>query len=292
MVALVCARACRFGALLFPAYRDAHQWFTPLGWTGTSYLSALRAGKACRDLFSRRMVYAARKSGRQSALWVWVSARNRRFAGWAYSGRSRSWDDGFARNNCVCRDVRRWSESAVAWYHVVGRSRGHSHRCHANLGTDGKTFRLSSSAKFQGRCWFAADAGLNRVGQRWNGRAWPGQWSPEDALSALRAHRFHFSDHRRRARSAGQSARGLFIRGHHCLRDHDRVARQRSFRLAARVRRCIAPGSASSDEHRRDHIALAEQRAAAAIYQLWRFESRRMLVRDRFVAEYLSAGHS
>src|SRR6266542_200563 len=108
-------------------------------------------------------------------------------------------------------------------------------------------------------------------------------------MQALSAHRFHFSDHRRRARSAGQSARGLFIHRHHCLRDHDCVARQRSLRLAARVRRCIAPGSASSDEHWRDDLALAQQRAAAALYQLWRFESRRMYVRGRFVAEYLSA---
>src|SRR6266446_4487043 len=52
------------------------------------------------------------------------------------------------------------------------------------------------------RCRFAADAGPNRLGQRRNGRTWPREWSSEDALSALRAYRFHFSDYRRRARSA------------------------------------------------------------------------------------------
>src|SRR5438132_14239987 len=180
----------------------------------------------------------------------------------------------------------------MAWNCIIGWPRRYSLRCYPNLGTDGTALGLSSSARFQGRCWLAADAGLDRVGQRRNGRPWPGQWSPEDALFALRAHRFHFSDHRRRARSAGQSARGLFIRGHHCLRDHDRAPRQRPLRLAPRLRRCFAPGSASRREQRRDYIALAEQRTAAAFYLLWWLESRRLVVRVRFVDEYLVPWYS
>ena len=85
MVALVRPRACRFSALLFPAYWDAHQRFAPLGRTRTSYLSAFRASKARRNLFPRRLVYAVRESGPQRALRICPSACNHRFAGWTYS---------------------------------------------------------------------------------------------------------------------------------------------------------------------------------------------------------------
>src|SRR6266480_1485574 len=42
------------------------------------------------------------------------------------------------------------------------------------VGANGPTLRLSPSAKFQRRCRFAADAGPDRLGQWWNGRAWLG----------------------------------------------------------------------------------------------------------------------
>src|SRR2546427_153682 len=61
MVALVCARSNRPGALLRSAYRDANQRFAPLDRSGAGYFSAFRAGKGGRDLFSRRLVYTARK---------------------------------------------------------------------------------------------------------------------------------------------------------------------------------------------------------------------------------------
>ena len=175
---------------------------------------------------------------------------------------------------------------------IVRRPRRSYHRCYANLGANGAALCLSSSGKFQGGCGFAADAGLDRLGQRWDGRPWPGQWPPEDALPALRAHRFHISHHRRRARSAVQSAGGLLICGHHCLRNHDRAARERPFWSASRLWRCFAVGFAGGGKHWRHHIAPPKQRSAAALYQLWRFKSRRLYVRGWLVAEYLSAGHS
>src|SRR5881394_4079371 len=85
-------------------------------------------------------------------------------------------------------------------------------RCDANLRAHGTALRFSSSSKLQGRRRLAADAGVDRLGQRRDGWAWAGQWSAEDAVSAVRTYGFYFSNHRRRAWSAVQSSGGFFVR--------------------------------------------------------------------------------
>jgi len=106
------------------------------------------------------------------------------------------------------------------------------------------------------------------------------------------AHRFHFSNHRRRAWSAFQSTRCILICDHHCVRNHDCAPCQGPFRFAPRLRHCLAASVAGGGEYRGDHLAFAEQRPAVAFHQLRRLESRRLYVWDRFVAEYLSPRRS
>ena len=90
MVALVCARSDPARALLRSEHRAANQRFAPLDWSRLRYFSAIRVGKASRNLFSRCLVYSVRKIGQQSALWIRASTRSSQRAGWTCSGRSRS----------------------------------------------------------------------------------------------------------------------------------------------------------------------------------------------------------
>src|SRR5437867_3124938 len=77
---------------------------------------------------------------------------------------------------------------------VVSRLLRASYPRYAKLRSDGAALWVSSPAKLVRGRWLAADAGVDRLGQRLNGRASPGQRAPEDALSTLRAHRFYFSN--------------------------------------------------------------------------------------------------
>src|SRR2546423_935291 len=56
--------------------------------------------------------------------------------------------------------------------------------------------RGSRSGTLQTRCRLAADAGVDRLGQRRNRRTRPRQRPAKNALSALRPHGFHFPDYR------------------------------------------------------------------------------------------------
>src|SRR5437773_2410781 len=136
----------------------------------------------------------ARDRLRNDYFWICSSACNPQPANCACAGRSRLGNNGFDWNSGVCDNVRCRDKSFVAWCGVARCFGVSSTCCNPNLRTNGATLRVSSPAEFQRRCWFATDAGVDRLGQRRNGRAWLGQRSTEDALSALCAYRFYFSN--------------------------------------------------------------------------------------------------
>ena len=192
MVALVRVGAGGSGALLCPAHRHALERIASLGRLGSNYFSAIGTRKAGCDLFPRFMVRAIRTTQPQAAFWICSSACNPQPANCACAGRSRLGNNGFDWNSGVCDNVRCRDKSFVAWCGVARCFGVSSTCCNPNLRTNGATLRVSSPAEFQRRCWFATDAGVDRLGQRRNGRAWLGQRSTEDALSALCAYRFYF----------------------------------------------------------------------------------------------------
>src|SRR5207249_3059914 len=67
----------------------------------------------------------------------------------------------------------------MARYNIVRRPWRAPDCCQPNLRANGAALRFSSSAKLQRRRWLAADAGINRLGQRRNGRTRVGQRSPK-----------------------------------------------------------------------------------------------------------------
>src|SRR5258705_11224850 len=100
----------------------------------------------------------------------------------------------------------------MAWGPRTGGPGRITDRCDANLRAHGTALRFSSSPKLQGRRRLAADAGVDRLGQRRDGRGSAGQWSAEDPVSAVRTYGFYFFNHQRKAWAEVLSSAWFFDR--------------------------------------------------------------------------------
>ena len=258
VVALVWPRARRPRALFRSASRDAHQWFAPLGRSGTGRISTIGNRKARRCHLSRRLVCALRKieqpfSARVSVLpLLFVGALlalivcEVDLGTTALIGATAFAMMFIAGTNPVLLGFV--SLGGIASIALVA-TKMPERMARLTAFRDLKAYQQTDGLQQMQALIAWGSGGMEGLGLG-NGR--------QKMLYLPYAHTdFIFPMIGEELGLARQSARRLFVRRHHRLRNDDRAPCEGPFRIVACERCRLASRLASRGQHRRHHFAFA-----------------------------------